>query len=223
MKILLVDDDPTYREITQLGLEAAGMEVTPAEDGPSALSALAAQPRGHFDVLVLDVQMPGPSGWELLDELREAGDETPVVYLTGLEATEDKLKGLGLGADDYVVKSTPVEELVARLQTVVRRRRDLAPMDWGELRLDLARRRVTRGDAAIELSPREFDLLYVLVKAKGGLVSRAELLQQVWEMDFDPGTNLLDVHIGRLRKKVDRHGRPLILNERGQGYRVAAY
>ena len=222
MRALIVDDDPDFAEVLRLGLSAEGVECSATGDGEGAQALLAEHPAGHFDVILLDVQMPGSDGWDLLYELRQAGNETPVIFVTGLERVEQKVKGLALGADDYVVKPIAIPELKARLDAVVRRRETLAPLDYGELRLDLARRRVERDGKRVELSPREFDLLYALVRAKGELVTRADLLRDVWDLEFDPGTNVLDVHIGRLRRKLDRHGRPLIENERGQGYRVLA-
>jgi len=223
LRVLIVDDDHDFRRVLELALEADGLETETAGDGAAALEVLEKRPPGHFDLILLDVQMPGTSGWDLLYQLREAGDEIPVIYVSGLDQTEHKVKGLGLGADDYLSKPVDVDELKARLEAVVRRRQSIEPLRYGELTMDLARRKVTRGEAGIDLSPREFDLLLTLVRAKGGIVSRAELLSEVWDMDFDPGTNVLDVHIGRLRRKVDRTGRPLILNERGKGYHIAAH
>ncbi len=223
MRVLIVDDDQDFRRVLELALDAEGTQTETAQDGAAALQLLAQRPAGHFDLILLDVQMPGASGWDLLYRLREAGDEIPVIYISGLDQTEHKIKGLGLGADDYLTKPVDVDELKARLEAVLRRRRSIEPLRYGELTMDLARRKVTRGENAVDLSPREFDLLLTLVRAKGGIVSRAELLRDVWDMDFDPGTNVLDVHIGRLRRKVDRTGRPLILNERGQGYHIAAH
>ena len=221
MRVLIVDDDPDFRRILELALDTDGVETESASDGSAALKLLEQRTAGHFDLILLDVQMPGTSGWDLLYQLREAGDEIPVIYLSGLDQTEHKVKGLGLGADDYLTKPVDVDELKARLEAVLRRRETIEPLRYGELTMDLARRKVTRGETGIDLSPREFDLLLTLVRAKGGIVSRAELLREVWDMDFDPGTNVLDVHIGRLRRKVDRSGRPLILNERGKGYHIA--
>ncbi len=223
MRVLAVDDDPTFRRYLQIGLDSEGVETDVAESGEVAIATLRGKPAGFYDLILLDVEMPSQSGWDLLYDLREAGTETPVIFVTGREDVDDKVKGLGLGADDYVTKPVEISELIARIQAVVRRRENLTPLEYGELRLDLARRRVRRGDNDLELSPREFDLLMTLVKAKGDIVSRQSLLSEVWDMDFDPGTNILDVHIGRLRKKVDRQGRPLIHNERGKGYRVVAH
>ncbi len=222
MRLLIVDDDPDFRRFLELGLSDDDVSVTTAGSGEEALQALAAVPPGHFDLIVLDVQMPGVSGWDLLYDLREAGRELPVIFVTGLGRTAEKVRGLGLGADDYVVKPVDIEELRARIETVLRRRRSVPPIEYGELRIDLARHNVERNGTGLDLSPREFDLLLCLVQARGDLVSRQDLLRVVWNTEFDPGTNVVDVHIGRLRRKLDRHGEPLIENERGKGYRVVA-
>ena len=223
MRILTVDDDSEFRELLCIALEEHGFEPTPAAGVDEALAALAARPRGHFDVLFLDVQMPGKTGWDMLAELREAGDDVPVLFVTALEETADKLRGFELGADDYLVKPFEVEELVARAHAVTRRRRTLEPLLFGDVRLDLVQREVERNGNRVELSPREYDLLYVLVRARGEVVSRADLLREVWQIEFEPNTNVVDVYLGRLRKKIDRHGRPLIKNERGKGFYVVAH
>ncbi|MCB9898952.1 MAG: response regulator transcription factor [Planctomycetes bacterium] len=222
MNVLVVDDDEAYRELLLMALDEAGMQAVGAADAPIAMREIEDRPRGFFDVLLLDVQMPGALGFDLLEDLRDVGNETPAIFLTGVSGVPEKVRGLRLGADDYLVKPVEIDELLARLEAVAARHLHPRPLVWGEIELDVARRRALRGGVEVELSPREFDLLLVLVRARGEIVPRSELLHEVWNMDFDPGTNLLDVHIGRLRKKVDRLGRPLIHNERGQGYRVVA-
>lgn len=220
MNLLIVDDDQAILSVVERGLTADGMDVTSASDVPQALSLLNTSPAGHFDLIVLDVKMPGATGLDLLNELREAGSQIPVIFVTGLASLEDKVAGLGLGADDYIVKPFQIAELRARIRAVLRRRESLAPIEYGELRVDVASRQVQRGGEKLDLSPREFDLLFRLVRAKGELVSREELLRKIWELEFDPGTNVLDVHVGRLRRKLDKLGQPLIENVRGQGYRI---
>jgi DNA-binding response OmpR family regulator len=220
VKALLVDDDPEFLAMLQLGLAEVGVAWKAVGSAERALATLAAAAPDAFDVLLLDVHMPGRTGWELLEELRAAGNQTPAIFLTGAQDVDDRVRGLRLGADDYLVKPFAFPELLARIESVLRRRSTLAPLIQGDVRLDLVQRRVTRGGHLVSLSPREFDLLTVLMRAKGGVVPREHLLRQVWGMDFDPGTNLLDVHIGRLRRKVDRHGPPLIYNERGIGFRL---
>ncbi|MFT7462878.1 MAG: two-component system OmpR family response regulator [Pseudohongiellaceae bacterium] len=224
MKLLIVDDDEAVLAVVERGLQrdGDGMEVTTASAAPEALRILGQAPAGHFDLIVLEVNMPGVTGLELLNDLREAGSQIPVIFVTGLATLQDKVAGLGLGADDYIVKPFQIAELRARIRAVLRRRESMAPIEYGELCVDVARRQVQRGDQKLELSPREFDLLFQLVRAKGELVSRETLLSQIWELDFDPGTNVLDVHVGRLRRKLDKLGEPLIENIRGKGYRILA-
>ncbi len=220
MRVLLVDDDSDFVLFAQAGLESAGVDVLTASSEAEALSVLHPRPTPAVDLILLDIGLPGPSGLDLLYSLRQAGNETPVIIVSGEGRTKQKVKGLSLGADDYIVKPPEIEELVARMDAVVRRRESLQPLEYGEITIDLARRRVLRNGRRVDLSPREFDLLLALVKAKGELVTREELLKEVWDLEFDPGTNVLDVHVGRLRRKLDAQGNPLIENKRGQGYRV---
>ncbi len=220
MRILVVDDDPVYHAWIGEVLRQAGLQFELAEDGDAALRRLAEVSEGHFDLLLLDVRMPRMSGWDLLVELRERGRELPVIVVSGEESVAERVRGLRMGADDYVTKKVEPEELLARIEAVVRRRRSLAPFDFGDLRVDPVRRRVERTGKSIELSPKEYDLLLALVRAGGEVVARQDLLREVWDMDFDPGTNLLDVHVGRLRRKVDSGNLPLIETVRGEGYRL---
>ncbi len=220
MRVLVVDDDAEFRKLMTIALDGAGIEWKAAEDAEGGLRVLQESQDGDFDVVLLDVQMPGATGWDLLYEVRRAGNEVPVVFVTGEDGADEKVKGLKLGADDYVTKPVLFDELIARLEAVVRRRRSLAPVRFGDLQIDLARRRVSRNDQPVHLSPREFDLMLALVLAEGAVKSRAELLLEVWGLDFDPGTNVLDVHLGRMRRKLDRHGRPLVETVRGEGYRA---
>jgi DNA-binding response OmpR family regulator len=220
VRILLVDDEADFVLFAKAGLESAHVHVETAATGGEAQETLMNAGSGHFDIILLDIGLPGASGLDLLYDLRQAGDETPVIIVSGESRTKQKVKGLTLGADDYIVKPPEIEELVARMEAVVRRREAMQPMEYGEVSLDLARRRVARSGRRVELSPREFDLLLALVRAKGELVSREALLRDVWDMNFDPGTNVVDVHVGRLRRKIDAVGRPLIQNKRGKGYRI---
>lgn len=221
MRLLLVDDDAEMLEFLQASLDQIGHQHEIARDGEAALTLLRECPGGHFDLVLLDLQMPDKNGWDTLYELREAGNEIPVIIISGLKSMEQKVRGLGLGADDFLGKPFEFAELAARIDAVIRRRATVSPIEYGDLTLDLARRRVRRGEQSIELSPREFDLLLVLTRAKGELVTREQLLADVWDLDFNPGTNVVDVHVGRLRRKLDRHGPPLIVNERGMGFRLA--
>ena len=223
MRVLVVDDDAGFRKLLTIALDEAGVEWRAAENAEEGLAVLQGSEDGDFDVVLLDVQMPGATGWELLYEVRRAGNEVPVVFLTGVDTPAERVKGLKLGADDYVTKPVLFDELVARLEAVVRRRRSLAPIRYGDLTVDLARRRVVRNDNAVHLSPREYDLLLALVLADGAIKPRAELLREVWGLEFDPGTNVLDVHLGRMRRKLDRFGRPLVETVRGEGYRLVRH
>lgn len=221
LRVLVVEDDPEISRLLTVGLASAGMECSTAHDGVEALRILA-EPKGQpFDLILLDILLPQKTGWELLESLRGAGREVPVIIVSGRDSVEEKIRGLRLGADDYVVKPFRFEELLARIEAVQRRRHSLAPLEVGELKLDLARRRVERSGRPISLSPREFDILLVLVRANGRVIARKELLEEVWDLRFDPGTNVLDVHLGRLRRKLDGLGTQAIDTVRGQGYRLA--
>jgi len=220
VQVLVIDDDPEFRALAAVALDDADIEYVAAEDAEEGLRILKQSGQGRFDLILLDVQMPGASGWDLLLALRDDGNEIPVIFLTGLEKVEERVKGLRLGADDYVPKPVEFDELVARMEAVLRRRQSLSPIEFGDIHVDMARRKVVRAGNRIDLSPREYDLVLALIRSNGALMSREELLREVWDMDFDPGTNVLDVHIGRVRKKLDRHGRPSIETVRGQGYRM---
>lgn len=222
-KCLLIDDDEKFLAFAVSALEHAGFEHVAANGAARGLEVLRTSPAGAFDIILLDVSMPDRQGWDVLLEIREFGDETPVIFVTANGSAEDRIRGIRMGAEDYLVKPVHFEELVARVEGAIRRRRELAPFEFGDVRIDLARRKVERNGAAVFLSPREFDLLLALVRAKGSIVSRKQLLHEVWDIDFDPETNVFDVQLGRLRKKIDRHGRVLIETVERQGYRVVAH
>jgi two-component system, OmpR family, copper resistance phosphate regulon response regulator CusR len=217
MRLLVVDDDPKFRSYISAGLRDSGIENATAADGHAALAVLesATEP---FDLILLDVMMPVKNGWEFLAEMREKGRETPVIFVTARDAVEERIKGLRLGADDYIIKPFAFDELLARVDAVIRRRQALTPMEYADMRLDLAKRTATRNGKSVDLSPREFDLLRTLMTKHDKVMTRSELLHDVWGIDFDPETNVVDVHVARLRRKIDRHGRPLIQTVRGEGY-----
>lgn len=219
--VLIVDDEPDVCQYLSAHLHSVGVTSTIAHNGSQAIGEMNARRPGYFGIVLLDVSMPGQNGWDLLAALREAGDEVPVIFVSAHSSPEDRIRGLRLGADDFIVKPFSFDELLARMEAVLRRRRSLAPLCIGDLRLDLSRRKTERSGKPVDLSPREFDLLLALAKDPGSTFSRAQLLHDVWDMRFDPGTNLLDVHLGRLRKKLDRLGRPAIQTVRGEGYRLA--
>ena len=218
MRILVVDDDPKIRAFLSRGLHESGILCDTSADGESALEQLRA---GHFDLMLLDVMLPGLQGWDVMEMLRHDGIQIPVIWVTARDALDERVRGLKMGGDDYVVKPFAFAELLARIHAVLRRKRD-AQNRVGDLVIDYLRGEVTRAGQAIELTRTEFSLLRRLIEAQGQPVSRTELLQSVWNLDFDPGTNVVDVHIRRLRKKVDSpFSRPLIHTVRGSGYALS--
>ncbi len=219
MKILIVDDDPKLRGFVAKGLEANGIESVSASDGDEALRVLAGLLE-RPDLVLLDVMMPGKGGMEFLDELRRSGSEVPVIFVTARRSVEDRVKGLRTGADDYILKPFEFDELLARIEAVVRRRRTIPVYDIAGLRIDVARRTVERDGDRIELSPKEFDLLRTLAEARGRTITRTELLKVVWGITFDPETNVVDALVARLRRRLDRGGPSLIETVIGEGYRL---
>jgi DNA-binding response OmpR family regulator len=221
LKILIVDDDPKLRGFVAKGLEANGHASVSASDGNEALAVLDAASEPP-DLILLDVMMPGKSGMEFLEELRRRGTEVPVIFVTARRGVEDRIKGLRTGADDYILKPFEFDELLARIEAVLRRRQTIPVYELGDLRIDVARRIVERHGERVELSPKEFDLLRTLAEAKGRTVSRVELLKIVWGITFDPETNVVDALVARLRRRIDRSGPPVIETVIGEGYRLAA-
>ncbi|MFT5464517.1 MAG: two-component system copper resistance phosphate regulon response regulator CusR, partial [Planctomycetota bacterium] len=205
LRIFLVDDDAKLRATITQGLGESGHTCTSAGAGDEGLQHLLDSP-GAYDAVLLDVMMPGLNGWEVLEQLRKAGDDTPVIFLTARDAIDERVKGLELGADDYLPKPFAFAELLARLNAVVRNRRSLPTLTLGDLKLDLARRSLTRSNRRVEISPQEFELLVALVQEPDRVFSRAELLKRVWSLDFDPGTNVVQVQVARLRRKLDNGG-----------------
>jgi two-component system OmpR family response regulator len=205
------------------GLGEAGHECQTAPDG---LAGLRAAEKGGFDVLVVDRMMPRMDGVTMVEELRREGDTTPVLFLSALGEIEDRVAGLKAGGDDYLVKPYALAELVARVEALARRR-DTGSVQTqlrvGELEMDLIGRTVHRAGTEIDLQPREFQLLEFLMRHAGQSVTRTMLLEKVWEYHFDPQTNVIDVHISRLRSKIDKgFGRPMLQTVRGAGYRLEA-
>jgi len=220
MKVLLVDDDPKFRGTIRRGLEENGIDCIEAGSVTEAQESIAAQ--GPLSLVLLDVMMPDGTGWEFLRGLRASGRDVPVIFLTARHEVEERVKGLELGADDYIIKPFAFSELLARMQAVLRRRDTLPSIEAGDLRLDLATRTAVRAGHHIEVSAREFEFLKALAKRPGEVLSRKELLSTVWNIDFDPGTNVVDVLVARLRRKFDWTGSPLIETVVGRGYRLAA-
>lgn len=215
-RILVVDDDPKIRVFLERGLEESGLLCATAESGEKALQLVRAQ---AFDLILLDVTLPGLQGWDVMEALRAEGRELPVIWVTARDAVDERIKGLQMGGDDYVVKPFAFGELLARIHAVLRRRRDNMVTRVGDLEIDHLHGTVTRDAQAIDLTRTELALLKRLADGGGDAVGRAELLQAVWGIDFDPGTNVVEVHVRRLRKKIDDpFESPLVHTVRGAGY-----
>lgn len=223
-KILLVEDDPTTAEFIAGGLLEEGFVVDRADTGRDGLF-LATD--GSYSCVVLDRMLPGLDGMAVLAALRGAGVASPVIILSALGSPEDRIKGLTSGADDYLVKPFTFAELLARIRLLIRRGTAAAGPETvlrcDDLEMDLLARRVRRAERTIELQPREFRLLEFLLRHVDQVVTRTMLLEGVWDYHFDPGTNVIDVHLSRLRKKIDEGtARPLLHTVRGAGYRIGA-
>ena len=216
--VLLVDDDAAIRRAVAAGLELEGFAVVPASGGRAGLEAAA---RVQPAVVLLDLAMPDLDGLEVLRRLRAAGDEVPVCVLSARDEVEDRVRGLQAGADDYVVKPFALEEVAARLHALLRRRpagEDEA-LEAGDLRLDPRTHRARRGDRDLDLTRREFELLRFFMRHAGEVVDRRRLHEEVWGYTFDPGTNVVDVFVGYLRRKLEAGGEPRILHTvRGVGF-----
>lgn len=220
MRLLVVDDDPKFRGYMQRGLVDCGYECVTAADADEAERVLVGDEKMSFDLVLLDVMMPGRSGWELLQDLRRCGFTAPVIFLTARHAVEERVKGLRLGADDYIIKPFEFAELLARIEVVTRRGSALPVYEVAGLSVDVAHRTVEVDGLRVEVSPREFELLHALVEAGGRTLSRAELLDRVWGIGFDPETNVVDVLVARLRRKLGPRGRDVVETVVGKGYRI---
>lgn len=219
MKILIVEDEPKTGTYLVQGLSEAGFVVDLARNGPDGLHLGLT---GDYDLAVLDVMLPGMDGWQVLKALRATGRTLPVLLLTARDAVEDRVQGLESGADDYLVKPFAFAELLARVRSLLRRvHSQPAPevLRAGDLELDPIRRRVTRGGRRIALTAKEFALLELFLRRRGEVLPRALIASQVWDMNFDSDTNVIDVAVKRLRAKIDEGFEPkLIRTVRGMGY-----
>jgi two-component system copper resistance phosphate regulon response regulator CusR len=218
VKLLVIEDEAKAAAYLRKGLAENGFVVDVAATGDDGLRRACAN---AYDLIVLDVLLPGRDGWSVLAELRRAGKQTPVLFLTARDAVRDRVRGLELGADDYLVKPFAFSELLARVRTVLRRGPARQPevLRVADLELDLARRRATRAGQRLDLTPREFVLLSLLVHHPGEVLSRTLIAEQVWDMSFEGASNVVDVHVRRLRAKVDEpFDRKLIHTVRGVGY-----
>ena len=219
MKILIVEDEPKAGDYLKQGLREAGYVVDLVTNGVDGLHHGL---EGEHDLLILDVMLPGMDGWQVLSSLRSQGRGMPVLFLTARDQVEDRVKGLELGADDYLVKPFSFAELLARVRTIMRRGRsglEATTLQVADLELDLLRRRVTRAGKRIDLTAKEFGLLELLMRRHGEVLPRSLIASQVWDVNFDSDTNVIEVAMRRLRGKVDDPFEPrLIQTVRGMGY-----
>lgn len=218
MRVLVVEDEPKTAAYLKKGLGENGFVVDVAREGEQALAFVEAS---RYDVLILDIMLPGRDGWSVLSQVRARGDQTPVICLTARDAVDDRVRGLRAGADDYLTKPFAFSELLARIHTVLRRSPQVVPnkIRVADLEIDVARQRAVRAGCRLELTPKEFLLLTLLARNAGHVLSRTAISEQVWDMNFDCDTNVVDVHVRRLRSKVDDpFADKLIRTVRGVGY-----
>ena len=219
MKVLIVEDEAKTGDYLRQGLGEAGYNTDLARTGIDGLHLALT---GGYDLLILDVMLPGLDGWQILETVRRGGTDMPVLFLTARDQVEDRVKGLELGADDYLVKPFAFAELLARVRTLLRRGRsgtEPTVLGIADLELDLLRRRVSRAGRRIDLTAKEFGLLELLLRRQGEVLPRSLIASQVWDMNFDSDTNVIEVAVRRLRAKVDDPFEPkLIHTVRGMGY-----
>jgi two-component system OmpR family response regulator len=222
MNLLLIEDDLQLAAEIAAPLSAQGFEVTRIADGEAGLEAAKAR---NFDLVITDRMLPRLEGLEIVRALRARGDQVPILVLSALDTVDDRVLGLRAGSDDYLGKPFAIEELLARVESLLRRRQTAAEtvLRVDDLEMDLIAHRVTRAGREVSLTSREFRLLEFLVRHAGQVVTRSMLLEAVWDIRFDPQTNLIDVHVSRLRQAVDREfDKPLIHTVRGVGYTLRA-
>lgn len=221
-KLLLVEDQPTAATYISRGLSEEGMVVDVAENGPDGLHQLLTN---DYDLAILDIMLPGLDGWAILETARKAGKLTPVLFLTARDDIDDRVRGLELGADDYLAKPFAYSELLARIRVILRRHAvtlaqpAASTLQIADLKLDLLKHRASRGNDRLDLTPKEFALLSLLMSRAGEVLSRTVLAAQVWDMNFDSDTNVVEVAVRRLRTKIDDPYRVKLLHTvRGAGY-----
>jgi two-component system copper resistance phosphate regulon response regulator CusR len=221
MRLLVVEDEQKIGDYLQKGLEEAGFVVQLSRNGLNGYHMAVSE---AFDLLILDVMLPDIDGWQILQKLRSAGLSTPVLFLTAKDSLSDKVKGLELGADDYLIKPFAFAELLARVRSLLRRGgRQVVPdiLEVDDLILDIPKRKATRGKQRIMLTNKEFSLLELLVRSRGEVLPRSLIASQVWDMNFDSETNVIDVAVRRLRAKIDDpFATKLIHTVRGMGYKL---
>lgn len=220
MHVLLVEDDLRVARLVQEAFGARNWQTECVSDGDEGLARAR---QGAHDILILDIELPGLSGLEICSRFRKDGHTTPILMLTGRTGPEDVVSGFDEGADDYLAKPFDAQVLLVRASALVRRARTPVSsiLEFGDIKMDQATSRIWRDGTPINLSPKEFEILRVLLVERGGICTKKSLLHMVWGIDFDPGTNLLDVHMSHLRSKLERLGRPrLIRSVRGVGFRL---
>ena len=222
MHILIIEDEQKIAAFLRRGLMENGFVVDVAEDGEKGLDYALVR---KIDLIILDVVLPKRDGWSLVAELRRAGIHTPVLFLTARDSVHDRVKGFDLGADDYLIKPFHFSELLARVRSLLRRSSALREetIEIGDLQIDPRRHKATRGGTLLNLTPKEFSLLLHLANSAGNVVSRTEIVEQVWDINFDTGTNVVDVMMRRLRSKLDDpFEKKMIETIRGIGYLLKA-
>ena len=225
MRVLVIEDDPAISGFVAKGLSEAGFTADIVADGHQGLERALLAPA--YDALIVDLMLPGLDGLRLISTLRERGVKSPVLILSALRSIDDRVRGLHTGGDDYLTKPFAMAELVARVQALMRRATgapSATKLVVGELTIDLLTREVSRGERRIDLRPREFALLEYLARHPGRVISKSMILSQIWNYNFDPRTNVVDVLVHRVRQKVDGGGeKPLIETRRGVGYVLRAH
>jgi DNA-binding response OmpR family regulator len=221
MRILLVEDDRGVANFVKKGLEEEYYKVDHQANGKEALNYIAA---GQYDLIILDIMLPGMNGVAVCKAIRQQGIHTPIMMLTARDEVRDKVQALDFGADDYMTKPFAFEEFLARVRALLRRKNDsITELTFHDLRMDIAARKVFVSDREVLLGPKEFAILLYLLRNKGRVVSRTQIMENVWGYDFNPATNVVDVHIKALREKIagQRHG-SIIRSVRGVGYTIDA-